>query len=161
MYLIVFSLLHKKGFSIVPELHVQIHRFSVDLHIHLEDRKKRSKTEETCSKASILTHLKGCISAWLRCFFKSPHHFLPGAEDAHLAEANVERRALQRAIGLFHHNDVDAAGEGGRVESSVELFDLDEHLACQLAHVVHGLAGLLEEKGERLFSDRDPTFDQF
>lgn len=93
--------------------------------------------------------------------FKSPHHFLSGAQDAHLAEANVERRALQRAIGLFHHNDVDAAGEGGRVESSVELFDLDEHLACQLAHVVHGLAGLVEEKGKKLFSDREPTFDQF
>lgn len=72
----------------------------------------------------------------------------------------MERRALQRAIGLFHHDDVDAAGEGGWVESSVELFDLDEHLACQLADVVHGLAGLVKEKGKKLFSYRDPTLYQ-
>lgn len=51
VYLIIFGLLHKKGFSIVPELHVQIHSFSIDLHIHLEDRKKRSKAGDTCKKA--------------------------------------------------------------------------------------------------------------
>lgn len=76
--------------------------------------------------------------------FWPPHHFLSGTQDAHLAEADVERRALQRSIGLPHHDDVNAAGKGGGVEAPVELLDLDEHLACQLAHVVHGLAGLLE-----------------
>lgn len=80
-------------------------------------------------------------------YFKSPYHFLSGPEDAHFAEANVERRALQGAIRLSHHDDVDAAGKGGGIEASVQLFDLDEHLACQLAHVVHGLAGLVERKG--------------
>lgn len=82
--------------------------------------------------------------------FKSPYHFLSGPEDAHLAEADVERRALQGSIGLSHYNDVNAARKGGRVESSVQLFDLDKHLACQLAHVVHGLAGLVDgtENGE-------------
>lgn len=55
----------------------------------------------------------------------------------------MEGRALQRAIGLPHHDNVDAAGEGCGVEASVQLFDLDEHLACQLSHVVHGLTGLL------------------
>lgn len=56
----------------------------------------------------------------------------------------MERRALQGSIGLSHDNDVNAAGKGGGVEASVQLFDLDEHLACQLAHVVHGLTGLEE-----------------
>ena len=73
-----------------------------------------------------------------------PYHFLSGPEDSHLAEANVERRALQGSIGLPHHDDVDAAGQGGGIEASVQLFDLDEHLARQLAHVVHGLTGLVE-----------------
>lgn len=36
--LIIFSLLHKECFPVVPKLHMQIHWFSVDLHIHL-DRK--------------------------------------------------------------------------------------------------------------------------
>ena len=76
----------------------------------------------------------------------SPYHFLSGAEDTHFAKADVEGRALQGAIGLSHYNDVNAAGKGGRIEAPVELFDLDEHLACQLAHVVHGLTGLLEGK---------------
>lgn len=38
--LIIFSLLHKECFPIVPELHMQIHWFSIDLHVHLQDRKK-------------------------------------------------------------------------------------------------------------------------
>ena len=72
----------------------------------------------------------------------SRYHFLQGPEDAHLAEANVEGRALQRAIGLFHDNDVNAAGKGGGIEAPVQLLDLDEHLARQLSHEVHGLTGL-------------------
>lgn len=82
--------------------------------------------------------------------FSSPHHFLSGPEDAHLAEANVERRALQGSIGLSHYDDVDAARQGGGIEASVQLFDLDKHLACQLAHVVHGLTGLVEVKGSEV-----------
>lgn len=35
-YLIVFHLLDEKGLSVVPQLHVQIHRLPIDLHIHLE-----------------------------------------------------------------------------------------------------------------------------
>lgn len=77
--------------------------------------------------------------------FYDPYHFLSGPEDPHLAKANVEGWALQGAIGLSHYNDVNAAREGGRIEASVQLFDLDKHLACQLAHVVHGLTGLGEE----------------
>lgn len=73
----------------------------------------------------------------------SPHHFLSGPQDPQLAKAHVERGALQGAIGLSHHNDIDAAGEGGGIEASVQLFDLDKHLACQLAHEVHGLTGLV------------------
>lgn len=49
---------------------------------------------------------------------------------------------MQRAVGLLHHDDVDAARQGGGIEASVQLFDLDEHLPGQLAHVVHGLTGL-------------------
>lgn len=54
----------------------------------------------------------------------------------------MERRALQGAIGLSDHDDVDAAGQGGGVKAPIELFDLDEHLPGQLPHVVHGLTGL-------------------
>lgn len=61
--------------------------------------------------------------------FSSPYHFLSGPEDTHLAEADVERRALQGPIRLPHHNDINAARKGGRVESSVQLLDLDKHLA--------------------------------
>ena len=75
------------------------------------------------------------------------HHFLSGAQDTHLAEADVEGRALQRAIGRAHHDDVDAAGERGRVDAAVQLLHLHEHLARQLSHVVHGL---------RLQPDRQP-----
>lgn len=84
--------------------------------------------------------------------FNSPYHFLSGPEDTHLAKANMKRRALQGSIGLPHYDDINAARESGGVESSIQLFDLDKHLACQLTHVVHGLAGLVDgkEKGFKL-----------
>lgn len=59
----------------------------------------------------------------------------------------MEWRALQGAIGLSHNNDVDAAREGGGIEASVQLFDLDKNLARQLTHKVHGLTGLGEANG--------------
>ena len=34
-YLQVLILLHKEGFPIVPQLHVQVHRLAIDLNIHL------------------------------------------------------------------------------------------------------------------------------
>lgn len=77
-------------------------------------------------------------------YFYSPYQFLSGSEDAHLAEANMKRRALQGAIRLPDYNYVNAAWEGGGIEASIQLFDLDKDLARQLAHVVHGLTGLLE-----------------
>lgn len=58
----------------------------------------------------------------------------------------MERRALQGAIGLSDHDDVDAAGKGGGVKAPIELLDLDEHLPGQLPHVVHGLTGLERQK---------------
>lgn len=67
------------------------------------------------------------------------HHFLAGPQHTHLPKADVEGGALQGAIGLPHHDDVDASGQGRRVESPVQLLDLHEHLACQLTHIVHGL----------------------
>lgn len=82
----------------------------------------------------------------------SSHHFLTGAQHAHLAEANVEGRALQGAVGLTHHDDIDAARQGGRVQAPVQLLHLHKHLACQLAHVVHGLR--LRE-GERVEGERE------
>lgn len=38
-----------------------------------------------------------------------PHHFLPGAQDTHLPEADVERGALQAAVGLADNDDVDTS----------------------------------------------------
>lgn len=58
----------------------------------------------------------------------------------------MERRALQGAIRLSHHDDVNAARKGGRVEAAIQLLHLDEHLTGQLAHVVHGLTGLVGTK---------------
>lgn len=44
--LVIFSLLHKECFPVVPKLHMQSHWFSVDLHIHLEEQEmtKRATT---------------------------------------------------------------------------------------------------------------------
>lgn len=56
----------------------------------------------------------------------------------------MERWAVQGSIGLSHYDDINAARKGGGIEASVQLFDLDKHLARQLAHVVHGLTGLGE-----------------
>jgi len=74
----------------------------------------------------------------------SPHHFLAGAQHAHLAKAHVEGRAAQGAVGLAHHDDVDAPGQGGRVQPPVQLLHLHEHLPGQLPHVVHGLTCLVQ-----------------
>lgn len=40
-YLITFCFLHKKSFSVVSELHVQIHRISIYFHVHLAERRRR------------------------------------------------------------------------------------------------------------------------
>ena len=124
---------------------------------------------QSSSISKVTTRLIGSLNMKLfalttkdiAALFLSPHHFLSGPEDTHLAEAYVERRALQGSIRLSHYNDVNAAREGGGIEASVQLFDLDEHLARQLAHVVHGLAGLVEgtvrwtkEGQKKLFSIR-------
>lgn len=51
----------------------------------------------------------------------------------------MEGGALQRAVGLPHHDDVYTSREGRGVESPVQLLDLHKHLAGQLTHIVHGL----------------------
>lgn len=86
--------------------------------------------------------------------FLSPYHFFSGPEDTHLSKSNMERRTLQGAIGMSHYNDVNTARKGGGIEASVQLFDLDKHLARQLAHVIHGLTGLVDKKvkGVELFN---------
>lgn len=38
--LIAFCFLHKKSFSVVSELHVQIHRIAIDFHVHLMQREE-------------------------------------------------------------------------------------------------------------------------
>lgn len=115
---------------------MQIHLLSVDLHVHLNRKDyvtDRRRDPQACDRS-------------FADLFSWPYHFFSRPEDAHLAKANMERRALQRAVGLPHYNDVNTAGQGGRVEASVQLLDLDKHLACQLAHVVHGLTCLVEQK---------------
>lgn len=74
------------------------------------------------------------------------YHFLSRPEDTHLAKADMERRTLQGAIRLSHHDDVDAARKGSRVEAAIQLLHLDKHLTGQLTHVVHGLTGLVSKK---------------
>lgn len=67
------------------------------------------------------------------------HHFLSGPQDTHLPEADVEWGALQGAIGLADHDDVDTSRQRRRVQAPVKLLDLHEHLTRQLTHIVHGL----------------------
>lgn len=67
------------------------------------------------------------------------YHFLARPKHSHLAETDVEGGALKGAVGLLHHNDVDAPRQGGGVKAPVQLLDLHKHLTRQLAHIVHGL----------------------
>lgn len=68
------------------------------------------------------------------------YHFLFGAQHAQLPEAHVEWRALVGAISLADDHNVDAARERGLVDAFVQFLDGDQHLTCQLAHVVHGVS---------------------
>lgn len=51
----------------------------------------------------------------------------------------MEWWALVGAISLANDHNVDAARERGLVYAFVQFFDGDQHLTCQLAHVVHGV----------------------
>lgn len=73
------------------------------------------------------------------------HHFLFGAQHAQLAKAHVEGGALVGAISLADHHHIDAARQRGLVDAFVQLLDSHQHLAGQLAHVVHGVR--LEGRG--------------
>lgn len=106
---------------------MQIHWFSIDLHVHLKDGTKRVMD---WNKHLCKLHLSQVIATKVVDQFLSPYHFLSGSEDTHLAKSNMERRTLQGAIRVSHYNDVNTAREGGRIEASVQLFDLDKHLAC-------------------------------
>lgn len=67
------------------------------------------------------------------------HYFLPGAQHPQFSKADVERRALERPIGLSDHNHVNAAWESGLIDPFIELPYCHQHLACQLPHIVHGV----------------------
>lgn len=73
------------------------------------------------------------------CHWCETYHFLFGAQHAQLAEAHVEWRALVGAISLADDHDVYAARQRGLVDAFVQFLDGDQHLTCQLAHVVHGV----------------------
>lgn len=74
------------------------------------------------------------------CVSQSTYHFLPWPQDPQLAESDVEGGAQEGAIGLADHHHVYAARQGGLVDALVQLFDSDQHLPCQLTHVVHGVS---------------------
>lgn len=42
-HLVIVSLLDEKGFSIVSQLHVQIHGLPVDLYVHLKGGHRRTQ----------------------------------------------------------------------------------------------------------------------
>lgn len=67
------------------------------------------------------------------------HHFLFRPQYTQLAEADVERRALVGAISLADNHNIDAARQCGLINALVQFFDSYQNLACQLAHVVHGV----------------------
>lgn len=67
------------------------------------------------------------------------YNFLSGAQNTKFSKAHVEGRALEGAIGLPHHDDVDATRQRGLVDPLVQLLHRHQHLARQLPHVVHGV----------------------
>ena len=89
------------------------------------------------------------------------HHFLLGAQHPQLAEAHVEGGALVGAVALLHHHHIDAAGQRGLVDALVQLLDRHQHLARQLAHVVHGVGLHRAQWGEgrRVKSQGEPQVE--
>lgn len=67
------------------------------------------------------------------------YHLLLGAQHTQLPEAHMERGALEGVIGLPHHDHIDAARQGGRVQPLVQLLHGDEDGLSKLPHVVHCL----------------------
>lgn len=93
--------------------------------------------QRVCKLQIYTVHIS--CTATLKHVCTSAYHFLPRAQHSHLAKTDVKRRALQSAVRLTHHNDINTAREGGRVQASVQLLHLHENLTGQLTHVVHGL----------------------
>ena len=68
---------------------------------------------------------------------------LVGAEQAPLAEADVEGAAGETAVVLLDDDDVDRAGEGG----GVDAVPRGAHAAGDAAHVLHGGVAVVPVEG--------------
>lgn len=65
------------------------------------------------------------------------YHFEAASKDSQLPEPDVERRAREGPIGLFHDHHVNGSREGGCVDLIVKLPEVGKHLA-QIVHGIHG-----------------------
>lgn len=68
---------------------------------------------------------------------RGTHHFEPGAQHAELAEAHVEGRAREAAVGLLHHHHVDGARQRRPIDLVVKLPEVRDELPY-IVHRIHG-----------------------
>lgn len=66
------------------------------------------------------------------------YHLLPAAQHSQLPEADVEGRALELAILLLHHDNIDGSRQGGRIDVVVEVTEVAEDTR-QAVHLWSGL----------------------
>ena len=55
------------------------------------------------------------------------YHFLAATQHAEFPEPNMERRALELAIRLLHHNHIDGSSQCSSVDLIVELLKVTKH----------------------------------
>lgn len=123
----VLIFLYKKSFSVVTQLHVQVHWFPINFNVNLKLQ---------CEVSMPNMRLQMTKSKQKR---EKTYNFLLGSQDTQLAKANVKWGTLEWSIRLSHHDDIDAPSESGGVKAAVQLLHRHKHRLCQLAHNIHGL----------------------
>lgn len=64
------------------------------------------------------------------------YDFLTTSEHAKFSEAHVERRAQVSSIRLLHDDYIYRTGKRGRVDFTVEFFEVAKYFICNAKHVL-------------------------